>query len=94
MEAFLVIALIVSNIGWLIYMGRRDTLELEERKELHNRIAEPSLIAPPKEMVKAKLEAVKSVAKDSPPELFPDPDMSEIAAVGRVNPIVDRPEDN
>ena len=84
MEAFLVIALIISNIGWLLYLGRRDLLDIEERKELRNRIAEPEMIIPPKEVVKANLEAVKN----RPAELFPDADQSELAAVGRIDPPV------
>lgn len=87
MEAALVIALILSNFFWLAFYDRSDTRNKDERREIRNRLAEPDMVIPPDEVVKANIEAIQT----TPDEGRPD-DEWELAAVGRIDPILNRPD--
>jgi hypothetical protein len=84
MELALLASLLISNAGWLLYLDRRDKREKNERKSLHNRIADPKLIELPDEVIASNLEEKTTempVDPDPPEEV-----RAEYAAIGVVDP--------
>lgn len=87
--AVLVFALILSNGLWLLYMDRNSQRQREERRELHNRIAEPELIIDDPVPLPEDPNREFNEASALTPE-----EQAEFAAVGMVDPDLMRQTDN
>lgn len=88
MEILLGVALVISIAGFLVLLDRKDERAKNERRELLNRIAEPEIVIPPEEVVEANIKA----ATEAQDQDFNIPEMYEHAAVGNVDPVLQRKE--
>lgn len=94
MELAFLIAFIVSNLAWLIFNDREAVRHADERRDLLNRKAEPSMVIPPKEVVRTRLKIAESKNVESDPDDMTENERREFAAVGQINPELYRPENN
>lgn len=88
MEVVLYIALILSNMGWLVYLHFRDERDRKERRQYENRIAKPGTV------IEELPKHVKSFADETNEDSgVAEREAIEFAAIGQVNPELSR-EDN
>lgn len=82
MEIVLAIALVLTNLVWAWLFNERDKRELDERRELQNRIVKPDKMIP--KVHAAPKQELSDFDKISAT------DMRELAAVGSIDPELSR----